>query len=286
MKKERLIVLNVAKQFLEFGNKGESMRAAVVKEWYGGSCEAVNNFINHFNLILEENIDSKQKEEIFSMSPKALIVPHAGWIYSGFTANFAYKIAENKAKKIAVIGPSHRFSFEGISVTLEDEYETPCGNLKIDENTSKDLMLNFDILNLEYVHIEHSTEVQMPFIKHYFKNAEVIELIYSNYSPLKLKEIINYLIKNRFLVVISSDLSHYYDLKTANKLDYHCLEAVNNQDINELKNCEACGKIGIEGLIISSQELNLTPIIVDYRTSADVNGDKNQVVGYMSAVFI
>ena len=262
------------------------MRAAVVKEWYGGSCEAVNNFINHFNLILEENIDSKQKEEIFSMSPKALIVPHAGWIYSGFTANFAYKIAENKAKKIAVIGPSHRFSFEGISVTLEDEYETPCGNLKIDENTSKDLMLNFDILNLEYVHIEHSTEVQMPFIKHYFKNAEVIELIYSNYSPLKLKEIINYLIKNRFLVVISSDLSHYYDLKTANKLDYHCLEAVNNQDINELKNCEACGKIGIEGLIISSQELNLTPIIVDYRTSADVNGDKNQVVGYMSAVFI
>jgi len=110
-------------------------------------------------------------------------------------------------------------------------------------------------------------------------------LIYSNYSPLKLKEIINYLIKNNILVVISSDLSHYYDLKTANALDNNCLEAVNNQDVQLLKNCEACGKIGIETLIHSSNELNLTPLIIDYRTSADISGDKTQVVGYMSAIF-
>jgi len=263
------------------------MRKAVVKEWYGGSCEAVKNFIAHFNKIIDENVDAQKAAEIFLLKPKALIVPHAGWIYSGFTANFAYRIAKNTSPKaVAVIGPSHKFAYEGISVTLEDEYETPCGNLPIDFETSRFLIENFGVQNLEYVHVEHSTEVQMPFIQHYFQSVPVIELIYSNYSPLKLKEIINFLIQNNILTVISSDLSHYYDLKTANALDSNCLEAVNNRDVRDLEKCEACGKIGIEALIHSSNELNLTPLIVDYRTSADVSGDETQVVGYMSAVFI
>ena len=98
--------------------------------------------------------------------------------------------------------------------------------------------------------------------------------------------LINYLLSNDTLIVISSDLSHYYDLKTANALDYNCLEAVAEEDINKLSSCEACGKIGIEAMIISAKEMNLTSFIVDYRTSADVSGDTNQVVGYMSAVFI
>jgi AmmeMemoRadiSam system protein B len=261
------------------------MRKAVVKEWYGGSCKDVERYIDHFNSIIDQNVDKQKAEEIFSLNPKALIVPHAGWMYSGFTANFAYRIAKNThPKTVAVIGPSHKFAFEGISATLEDTYETPCGDLPIDTTVTKNLLENFNVQNLEYVHVEHSTEVQMPFIKHYFDSIDIIELIYSNYSPLKLKEIINYLIKNNILVVISSDLSHYYDLKTANALDNNCLEAVNNQDVQLLKNCEACGKIGIETLIHSSNELNLTPLIIDYRTSADISGE-SQVVGYMSAIF-
>jgi len=262
------------------------MREAVVKEWYGGNCESVEHYIKHFNNIIDENID-EQSQEIFTLKPKALIVPHAGWVYSGFTANFAYRISKNSlARTVAVIGPSHKFAFEGISATLEEEYETPCGNLKVDIKTTKELIKKFGVQNLEYVHTEHSTEVQMPFIKHYFGDAEVIELIYSDYSPEKLKNIINYLINNNILVVISSDLSHYYDLKTANTLDHKCLEAVNNLSNGMLEECEACGKIGIEALILSAKEEKLTPIIVDYRTSADISSDKYRVVGYMSAVFI
>jgi len=263
------------------------MRVAVVKEWYGGSCEAVEKYIEHFNTIIDENVDRQKAEEIFSLKPKALIVPHAGWMYSGFTANFAYRIAQNsKPETVAVIGPSHKFAFEGISVTLEEEYETPCGNLKIDTALSKDLIENFGVQNLEHVHIEHSTEVQMPFIKHYFGDVKVMELVYSNCDPAKLKNIIEYLLNKNVLVVISSDLSHYYDLKTANILDYNCLDAVANQDISRLEKCEACGKIGIEAMILASLEMNLASFVVDYRTSADVSGDENQVVGYMSAVFI
>ncbi|AZV46533.1 AmmeMemoRadiSam system protein B [Nautilia sp. PV-1] len=264
------------------------MRKAVVKEWYGGTCEAVTDYIRRFNMILDENVDAEKAKEIFSLKPKALIVPHAGWVYSGFTANFAYRIAQNtKPSSIAVIGPSHKFAFDGISVTLEDSYETPCGILPVNVQLSKELIENFGVQNLEHVHTEHSTEVQMPFIYHYFGNSvPVIEMVYSNYSPEKLKEIIKFLIANNVLVVISSDLSHYYDIKTANALDYNCLEAVAEQDVNKLKNCEACGKIGIEAMILASVEINLASFVVDYRTSADVSGDEKQVVGYMSAIFI
>ena len=263
------------------------MRRAVVKEWYGGTCEAVESYINHFNKIIDENVDPNKAAEIFSLKPKALIVPHAGWMYSGFTANFAYRIASNtKPKRVVVIGPSHRFPIKGISVTLEDSYETPCGILPIDVEFSKELIEKFGVLNLEEVHQEHSTEVQMPFIYHYFGSIPVVELIYGDYDPLKLKEIIEYAIADNSLVVISSDLSHYYDLKTANALDYNCLEAVQNLDISYLQNCEACGKIGITAMILAAKEMNLTPFIVDYRTSADVSGDESNVVGYMSAIFI
>ena len=262
------------------------MRRAVVKEWYGGTCEAVEQFIKHFNTIIDENVDAQKAAEIFAMKPKAIIVPHAGWVYSGFTANFAYRIASNtKPKRIVVIGPSHKFPIKGISTTLEDVYETPCGLLPIDREFSKKLIEKFGVLNLEEVHQEHSTEVQMPFIYHYFGEIPVVELIYGDYDPSILKDIIEYAINDNSLVVISSDLSHYYDLKTANALDYNCLEAVLNLDISYLQNCEACGKIGITGMILAAREMNLTPFIVDYRTSADVSGDESNVVGYMSAIF-
>ena len=263
------------------------MRRAVVKEWYGGSCEAVESFIAHFNKIIDENVDKEKAKEIFNLKPKALIVPHAGWVYSGFTANFAYRIAANtNPDRVVVIGPSHRFPIRGISVTLEDSYETPCGILPIDVEFSRELIEKFDVSNLEEVHQEHSTEVQMPFIYHYFGEIPVVELIYGDYNPMNLKNIIEYAIADNSLVVISSDLSHYYDLKTANALDSNCLEAVHNLDISYLENCEACGKIGITGMILAAKEMNLTPFIVDYRTSADVSGDTSNVVGYMSAIFI
>ncbi|GAB6044650.1 AmmeMemoRadiSam system protein B [Caminibacter profundus] len=263
------------------------MRKAVVKEWYGGDCEAVEHYIEHFNNIIDQNVDKDKAKEVFSLKPKAIIVPHAGWMYSGFTANFAYRIASNvNYKRAVVIGPSHKFPLKDISTTLHSFYETPCGNLQIDTNFAKELIEKFEVQNLEMIHQEHSTEVQMPFIYHYFKNLPVVELVYGDYDPLKLKNIIEYSIEDNSLVVISTDLSHYYDLNTANTLDYNCLEAVTELDLEKINKCEACGKIGVIAMIIAATELGLTPFIVDYRTSADLSGDESNVVGYMSAIFI
>jgi len=89
------------------------------------------------------------------------------------------------------------------------------------------------------------------------------------------------------VVVISTDLSHYHDIKKANALDNICLDAVKNLDPLELhQGCEACGKIGVEAMLIAAKKRELKSVLLDYRTSADASGDKSQVVGYMSAAFI
>jgi AmmeMemoRadiSam system protein B len=265
------------------------MRKAVVRgQFYPETSKEINSYIENFDEVMDKNIDDKAKDVIFQLKPKAIVVPHAGYIYSGFTANFAYRILENKNyKRAIVIGPSHNYEYDGISVTLEESYETPFGDLKIDTNFSKRLMSDFGVLNLEEVHIEHSTETQMPFIKKYLPNVEVVEMIYSKYSSDALENVIEYLIQDEDnLLVISSDLSHFYNLEIANSIDINCIEAIHNLSLEKLSKCEACGKIGIESIIKVSKNLNLKSFILDYRTSADISGDKEKVVGYLSALFV
>jgi AmmeMemoRadiSam system protein B len=262
-------------------------KASVAGSFYPASCSKIETYITYFNEVLDKNIEEKDKK-LFELKPKALIVPHAGWVYSGFTANFVYRMTKNfESKRVILIGPSHKIAYEGASICLENEYESPCKNIKIDTEYSKILKEKFNLINLPSAHAEHSTEVQVPFIAHYIKDVELVEIIYSDYSPAKLSEIINFLLEDKKnLVVISSDLSHYYDKKTAMALDYNCIQAVHDLDEKMLDKCEACGKIGINAIIKSAEDLNLTPLIVDYRTSADASGDENQVVGYMSAIFV
>jgi AmmeMemoRadiSam system protein B len=116
----------------------------------------------------------------------------------------------------------------------------------------------------------------------------VVELVYGDESPQKLSEVIEYLLLDpETAVVISTDLSHYYDIKKANTLDSICLDAVKTLNDSELhEGCEACGKIGVEAMLIAAKEKGLRSILLDYRTSADASGDKSQVVGYMSAAFV
>jgi AmmeMemoRadiSam system protein B len=265
------------------------MRKASVKgKFYPETAKEINAYIDNFNSVMDKNLDNKAKQAIFKLKPKAIVVPHAGYIYSGFTANFAYRILENKSyKRAIVIGPSHNYSFDGISVTLEDNYETPFGDIKIDTDCSKELINSFGVLNLEQVHIEHSTETQMPFVKKYLPNVEVVEMIYSNYSSDELLNIIEYLIQDEDnLIVISSDLSHFYDVKTANNIDINCIEAIHDLDLEKLNKCEACGKVGIEAMIKVAKNIELNSFVLDYRTSADISGDKTRVVGYLSSLFV
>lgn len=263
------------------------MRTAAVKGvFYPDTCKDLQKIFKDLNHQFDLKGIPSINENII---PRAAIVPHAGYIYSGFSANIAYRFLDGvKAKRMIVIGPSHYHYFEGISGSYYETYETPCGPLEIDSAYLFALAKRFNIGFEPKAHQkEHSTEVQFPFIQHYFPNTKVIELIYGKIDAKTLANIINALLQNKDnVVIISSDLSHFHELKEANRLDKSCLKGVETLDLRALeKGCEACGMTGIKAIILAAKHLKLSSKLLDYRTSANVSRDTKSVVGYMSAIF-
>lgn len=265
----------------------DKIRKAKVRGiFYPNECTHIKNMIESFNAQFDAiKIDKK----IASIIPNALIVPHAGYIYSGFTANFAYRfLSRSAAKRIIVIGPSHHYYFKGISGAFYENIETPCGFIDTDIPYLSMLTKEFNIgFEPKAHHSEHATEVQMPFVRHYLPNAKVIEIVYGDIEAKTLAKIIIALLSNtNNTIIISSDLSHFYPLHEANIHDTACLKAIQAVQSDILKNgCEACGIRGIEAMLIAAEYLRLRSVLLDYKTSAAANGDTKSVVGYMSAMF-
>ncbi len=258
--------------------------AGVRGQFYPQSCSEIEKMIKKWNMLLDEKLSDKS---LLKEIPRAIIVPHAGYIYSGFTANFAHRLlANSKAKRVIVIGPSHHVYIDGLSGSTQNSYESPCGDLEIDTLYLEKIKKSFPIEFLAKAHsVEHSTETQMPFIKHYLPNAKIIEFIYGKADYRKIAKLITELLKDRDnVVVISTDLSHFYTLENAKKLDNICLNGILKKDISMLdKGCEACGIIGIKAMLEVAKDFNMDINLLDYRTSADASGDESSVVGYLSA---
>ena len=250
--------------------------------FYPQSDEEIKKYFKHFSKIYDENF------QLPKLKSRAVIVPHAGYIYSGYTANIAYRVLQNSPiKNLVVIGPSHRVGFKGVSICDYKSYDTPFGDVQSANDLYDKLKNEFSFKCLENSHAEHSTEVQFPFIKYYLPKANIVELVYSDTDAYDISKIIDFVLaQDDCGVIISTDLSHFYNLDDANKLDNVCLAAINNLDIDLLDDgCEACGMIGVKAMLLSAKKLNLNTTIFDYRTSADVSNDETRVVGYTSACF-
>lgn len=261
-----------------------SIRKAVVSgSFYPNNKKEILDFIDEFNKFDLDNFENYK--EI-----KAVIVPHAGYIYSGFTANLAYNLAtkiNKNIKKVVVIGPSHRVYLKGASVALYDSYETPLGNLNIDKNYAQNLINKFEFLCFDVeCEFEHSTETQMPFIKNYFNNdVEIIEIVYGEIDYKDLEKVIDEVLSDdENFIVISTDLTHFYTLEKANELDNICLQAIEQKDLKLFDSCEACGKVGVKAIINYAIKNDFDTKLLHYCTSADVTKDKSRVVGYASAL--
>ena len=260
---------------------------AVAGQFYPSNPNEIEATLKKYNEVLDGYL--KSHKELASLKPKAVIVPHAGYVYSGFTANMAVRLlSHSDFKHIVVIGPSHRVYLKGTSVAMYERYATPLGALKVDTTLIQSLKEKFALTFVPEAHHEHSTEVQMPLIKHYFADVNVTELVYGDEKPQNLAKIIEYLLtQSQTAVVISTDLSHFYNIHKANRLDTLCIDAVKNLDIDALHTgCEACGKLGVKAMVMASKSAHLVPKLLDYRTSADASADKSSVVGYMSVAFM
>ncbi len=262
---------------------GAKRLAGNMGAFYGETCNAIRNNIKLFT----EQLNKVTNPKMLTVKPRAIIAPHAGWVYSGFTANAAYKtLANSNPGRIVVIGPSHHVYFEGVSAAFTQFYETPCGSLQTDLSFLEKLNQKFRFKSVADVHFrEHSTETQMPFIKHYFPHTKIIELVYGKTDWQQVAEIVEYILSDeQSALVISSDLSHFYPLHEAELLDAVCLNAIKHADLNLFdQGCEACGIIGIKALINTVNKLQLKTGIIDYRTSADASNDESRTVGYAAA---
>lgn len=256
---------------------------SVAGSFYPARAVELERYFEHFNNEYDERF------VLPDVKSKVVIVPHAGYVYSGYTANIAYKILQKSGvKKFVIIGPSHKVSFNGISLCTFASYETPFGDLDAEYTLVQKLIDKFSFTCLREAHSEHSTEVQFPLLKYYIPDAQIVELVYSHTDAHDISRVIDFVLKQRDCgVIISTDLSHFHDLKDANSIDSICLESIDKLDVDKLHNgCEACGMKGVEAMLLSAKKLSLNSHILDYRTSADASGDKSRVVGYMSAYFL
>jgi len=216
---------------------------------------------------------------------KAIIVPHAGYPYSGLVAGTGYaqiqkNVPEYNRRTIVLVGPAH-FGFTEASVGDYLSLITPLGEAKVDQKMAHELDergLAFD----EEVHRpEHSLEVQLPFIQTVSPSSEIVTILCGSVTPDALTEILGPIfMRPETFFVISSDLSHYLPYDQAVEKDKASLLSVKNLDIQGERNIDACGRIGILTLMRLAKKNGYRMKVLDYRNSGDTAGDKSAVVGY------
>ena len=222
-------------------------------------------------------------------APKALIVPHAGYIYSGPIAASAYALLKAVAARIhrvVLLGPTHRVAVRGLALPEADIFSTPLGNIEIDQEAVKRIARLPQVTVSAQAHaMEHSLEVHLPFLQTVLPDFKLLPLAVGLASPEEVAEVLEALWGgDETLIVVSSDLSHYLPYALAKQVD-----SVTAQTILELRHPvsheQACGGTPVNGLMTAARHHHLTPHLLDLRNSGDTAGDRTQVVGYAAFAF-
>lgn len=241
--------------------------------------------------------DAPVPDDIVNENIKAVIVPHAGYIYSGQTAAYAYNaIKERKYDAVVIVGPSHRKYFRGISVYPGTAYRTPLGDVSLDTELRDDMIdENENIVLSDEGHTdEHSIEVQLPFLQIVLGDFQFVPVVMGDQSRAyveklarKLDEVVH---RKNVLLIASTDLSHYYPYESAVSIDRGVIDSVNRYDHEELmhrleqRHVEACGGGPMVAVMQAAKLLGgRKSTVLHYCNSGDVSGDKSAVVGYLAA---
>lgn len=222
--------------------------------------------------------------------PKAIIVPHAGYIYSGPIAASAYAQlipASNTIKRVILLGPCHHVPLSGLATTSADYFETPLGPVPVDRDSINSILSLPQVEEFDLTHQqEHSLEVQLPFLQEVLDDFTLVPLVVGDTSAADIHEVLELLWgSNETLIVISSDLSHYHDYKTAQTMDNLTCNAIENLEGKAIHYEQACGRNPVLGLLQAAQLHNMKVTTLDLRNSGDTAGKKDQVVGYGAWMF-
>lgn len=217
--------------------------------------------------------------------PKALIVPHAGYIYSGPVAASAYvllKPLRGAIRRVVLLGPAHRVALAGLALPSSDFFATPLGNVPLDKDAAALLRDLPQVQVMDAAHArEHSLEVHLPFLQELLGEFSLIPLVVGDASAEDVGEVLERLWGGpETLVVISSDLSHYNDYQTARRMDAATARAIETLRFEDLGYDDACGRVPVSGLLHVARRRGLAVRTLDLRNSGDTAGPRDQVVGY------
>jgi AmmeMemoRadiSam system protein B len=236
-----------------------------------------------------------QKDKIFE-NISGLVAPHAGYIYSGKTAAFAYNTVKGKNyKTVIIISPSHREYFEGVSVYEGDGYVTPMGIVEINKEMVNNLTAGSNNIfkGTEGHHQEHGVEVHLPFLQFILEDFNIVPIVMGDQSKIYIDELAKRISENitdSTLIIASSDMSHFYSRPVADELDSVAEQRINTFDYEGLytdlehKRCEACGGGPIVAMMkaLDINHKNKSEVL-DRSDSGEMTRNYEEVVGYLSA---
>lgn len=222
--------------------------------------------------------------------PKAIIAPHAGFIYSGPVAASAYARiapARDTVTRVILLGPAHRVAVAGLALPSVDSLATPLGNVPVDKEAVAMIADLPQVKVMDAAHeSEHSLEVHLPFLQTTLAEFSLVPLAVGEASPADVGEVLERLWGGpETLIVISSDLSHYHDYDTARRLDSATSRAIEQLRPQDIQYDHACGRIPINGLLHVARKRGMSATSIDLRNSGDTAGPRDQVVGYGAYVF-
>ena len=240
-----------------------------------------------------------QVPAIAGLKPVALVVPHAGYCFSGAVAADAYRLVEGqKFDLVVVVAPTHHHYFDGISIYSVGNYMTPLGEVEVNHELAAELINQHQEINFipEAHRYEHSLEVQLPFLQVALGEFTLLPMIMGQQGwgqALKLAAIIADLARDRRLLLIAStDLSHFHNAVKAGQLDQQIVASVTAFDpvafwsLIENNQAEACGAGPLLSVMLAAQKIGAERAqILTYRHSGEICGDSSRVVGYLSAAF-
>lgn len=274
--------------------QGEDVRRSILQgAWYPDDRESLEKAVHGY-------LKEVNKNEIRGRI-RGLVVPHAGYRYSGPVAAHAYEsLRGSGVKRVVLIGPSHRFGFEGVSVSLHDAYETPLGRVRVDRDFARKLTVaDKSIRFIRQAHAkEHSLEIQLPFLQCVLDDFSIVTLLMGRQDMETCALLAAHLADAvgpdpGTIIVASTDLSHYHRDGAARRLDGTFRDYVQKFDPQGLFNalssgtCEACGGGPTIAAMLASKRLGADrSVILRYATSGDVTGDREKVVGYLAAALV
>lgn len=246
---------------------------SVANSFYSGNTAVLNQQIKEFE---------KENSNKYTYKTRAVIVPHAGLVYSGQLAYEGISQLDKDIKNIFIFAPAHRVGFLGLALTGFDEWKTPLGNIEINHDINNELINKFNAQIFDDAHREeHSIEIQLPIIQSIFKDVKIIPVLVGKENPQTITNILNEYYNDKTAgFIISSDLSHFLTDSKACELDNKTALMIESGNIENFRFEQACGAIGIVGLVDFANQHDYSLIRINMLNSSSATGDKSRVVGY------